>query len=237
MSQEAMVGVIGGMGPEATVDFMMKVIRSTPAQRDSDHIRMIVDNNGKIPSRIEAILGNGVSPVDELIDIAKRLERYGVDFLVIPCNTAHYYYDEVKRAVNIPVLNMIHLTRKRVLKQLPGIKRVGILASSALLSTNLYQEIFQAVGIEIIVPMESIQKSLMEVILAVKKGEVTEHHFGVVKIAIEELFERGVGGVIIGCTELSVLTDKITNTPVPLFDSSLILAEETVKLAKNWVSG
>lgn len=234
MSQEAIVGVIGGMGPEATIDFMIKVLRSTPAKTDSDHIRMVVDNNGKIPSRIEAILSNGISPVNEMIDMAKRLESYGVDFLVIPCNTAHYYYEEVKRSVNIPILNILQLTRKRVINQVPGIKRVGILASSAFLATGLYQQTFNIIGIELITPEESIQKSLMNVILAVKEGEVTDHHLIVVKNAIEGLSNNGAESVVIGCTELSVLTDRIIDAPVPLFDSSLILAEETVKLAKNW---
>lgn len=234
MTREAVVGVIGGMGPEATLDFMSKVIRCTPAKSDSDHIRMVVDNNGKIPSRIEAILGNGVSPVNELIDVAKRLESYGVDFLVMPCNTAHYYYEEVKRSVKIPVLNMLHLTRKRVTEQIPDIKKVGILASSALLAIGLYQKTFEAVQIEVITPTDSTQQSLMEVIIGVKKGEVTEQSLAIVKGAIEELYRKGVAGVIIGCTELSVLANRISNAPVPLFDASLILAEETVKLAKNW---
>ena len=105
------VGILGGMGPEATVDLMQRVIDATPAIDDVDHIRMLVDNNPKVPSRIKALIDvTGKSPAPCMIDMARGLEKQGADFLVIPCNTAHHYYSDVAAAVDIPVINLIELT-------------------------------------------------------------------------------------------------------------------------------
>jgi aspartate racemase len=127
--EEKIVGIIGGMGPEATVDLMKRVIRATPAADDIDHIRMVVDNNPKVPSRIKALVERtGESPVPCMAEMARRLTAWGVDFLAIPCNTAHYYYDQVRAAVTIPVLNMVDRTTARVIDENPKIRRVGLLA-------------------------------------------------------------------------------------------------------------
>jgi len=116
------VGVIGGMGPEATVDLMRRVIKATPAHDDSDHIRMIVDNNPTVPSRIKAVIeGIGESPAPILVQMGSKLEAYGADFLVIPCNTAHYYLNDIRSAVSIPVIDMIELTVDAVLRENPAL--------------------------------------------------------------------------------------------------------------------
>src|ERR1700679_257808 len=105
------VGVIGGMGPEATVDFLRRIVAATPARDDADHIHVLVDNNPQIPSRIAALIdGHGEDPAPVLCAMARGLEKQGADFLVMPCNTAHYYLQRIARAVNIPVLDMIALS-------------------------------------------------------------------------------------------------------------------------------
>jgi aspartate racemase len=106
----ATVGVLGGMGPEATVDFMAKVIAFTPAEKDQDHVHMLVDNNPKVPNRQAAILADGVDPRPELAAMAARLEASGADFLVIPCNTAYVFRDAVNEAVGIPLISIIDVT-------------------------------------------------------------------------------------------------------------------------------
>lgn len=112
--EEKTAGILGGMGPEATVDLMRRIIAHTDARDDVDHVRCIVDNNPKVPSRIKALLeGDGISPGPCLADMARRLEAWGADFLCMACNTAHMYYGEVKAAVTIPALNMIELAARR----------------------------------------------------------------------------------------------------------------------------
>ena len=135
--EEKTVGIIGGMGPEATIDLMQRILRLTPAPKgkdmdDIDHIRCLVDNNPKIPSRIKAIIDkDGVDPGPFIADMAKGLESWGADFLAIPCNTAHYYYDIVQSAVNIPVINLIDIVCHHIGTHFPDHDKIGILASTA----------------------------------------------------------------------------------------------------------
>ena len=101
------IGVLGGMGPDATVDFMSKVIALTPADKDQDHIHMIVDHNPGVPNRQAAILGDGQDPGPELAAMAARLEAAGADYLVIPCNTAYVFKDAVVGASGVPCLSLL----------------------------------------------------------------------------------------------------------------------------------
>lgn len=138
-STELVPGIIGGMGPEATIDLMQRIITNTNAIDDVDHIRCIVDNNPKVPSRIKAILEKGVeNPGPAMAEMAKRLEEWGADFLVIPCNTAHYYYEYVASAVSIPVVHLIDLVVDTILTENPTIREIGVLGSTTIIKTALY---------------------------------------------------------------------------------------------------
>src|SRR5271155_1463044 len=137
-SAHRVVGIIGGMGPEATVDLMRRVIAKTPVSDDQDHIQLIVESNPKIPSRIAHLIdGTGADPTPELIRIAVNLQRAGAEALAIPCNTAHAYAHSIRRAVSIPLLDMVQLTVDQIAST-RRIARVGLLASSAVLATELY---------------------------------------------------------------------------------------------------
>ena len=144
------VGVIGGMGPEATVEFLRRIVASTPARDDQDHIRVLVDNNPKIPSRLAAIVeGTGESPLPALITMAKGLEKQGADLLTMPCNTAHYYRPRIAEAVSIPFLDMIALSVAAV----PG-TRIGMLASPAVRKVGLYEKNLHAAGKQAVFPSD-----------------------------------------------------------------------------------
>jgi aspartate racemase len=227
------LGIIGGMGPEATVDFMDKIIKATPAADDSDHIRMLVDNNPQIPSRVKAILGSGESPAPVMIQMARQLEKWGADFLAIPCNTAHLYYSEVKNAVKIPVLNIINSTRERVLQEMPTIKKIGLLASTAVIITELYHNVFKPDNIEVLTPNKNLQQKIMTLIFDVKSNKYTAESIQELNEIADELIKSGAQAIIIGCTELSVLAKDAESIGVPTFDPSQILAEEVVRIAKN----
>jgi aspartate racemase len=230
---DKIVGIIGGMGPEATVDLQQRVIRATPAVDDSDHIRMIVDNNPQIPSRIKALIeGTGESPVPCLQEMARKLAAYGADFLAIPCNTAHTYFEEIQSAVQIPVLNMIGLTVKKVLAENPGLQRVGVLASRAVITNDLYSEPFRQSGIQTLYPAEETQRQLMEAIKTVKTGHYGSKEQGALRQAAAELIAAGAEVLIIACTELSLLTQALSPV-VPLADTAQVLAEGIVRLAQE----
>ncbi len=218
------------MGPEATVDLMQRIIQLTPALDDIDHIRCIVDNNPKIPSRIKAIIeGDGEDPGLCMADMARRLESWGVDFLAIACNTAHYYYETVSNAVKIPVINLIDLVVSHLKQTSPDCSKIGILASPAVLMTGLYEKRFHAVGIEVVYPGPVFQERLFNVIKAIKTGDTSVEVVQTYKEICENLNSSGVDSVIIACTELSVISSDL---PFEIIDSAEILAREIVDVAK-----
>ncbi|WP_457552649.1 cysteate racemase [Desulfobacula sp.] len=219
------------MGPEATVDLMQRIIRLTPALDDIDHIRCIVDNNPKVPSRIKAIIeGDGEDPGPCMADMGRRLETFGADFLVIACNTAHYYYDAVQKAVNIPVINMIDIVSHHVKTNFPEQDKIGILASPAVAMTGLYTKKLKKLGIKDIWPDSVYQDSLFEVIKEVKKGNTVSNIRAAYEKVCENLSKKGVEAAIIACTELSALDSSL---PINTVDAAQVLAMKIVQVAKN----
>jgi len=221
------VGIIGGMGPEATLDLMRRVLLKTPAQEDQDHIHLIVESNPKIPSRIAHLIdGTGVDPTPELIRIAQNLQRAGAEALAIPCNTAHAYAHSIRRAVSIPLLDMVQLT----VDQIAGsrrVARVGLLASSAVLATELYAKSFASHGIAVVHPAR--QDEVMSLIKAVKRGETgPESEAALARIALDLANQADV--LLVGCSELSVIAAGIT---APFVDSLDVQAQAIVSFATS----
>jgi aspartate racemase len=228
---EKVVGILGGMGPEATVDLMQRIINLTPADDDIDHVRCIVDNNPKVPSRIKAIIdGNGEDPGPCMADMAKRLESWGADFLAIPCNTAHYYYSAVTDAVQIPVINLLDLVVAHVKETRPSCRTIGVLASTAVLSTRLYEKRFEAVGITVVYPTEKFQNILLDVIKEVKAGNRSDEIIETYLEICQSLKLAGVDAAIVACTELGVIK---TDVPLELIDAADVLAKKIIAVAKN----
>ena len=146
------IGILGGMGPEATADLFLKIIKSTPAKKDQEHLRILIDNNPQIPDRTAAILHGGEDPTPALVETGKNLERAGADFLIIPCNTAHYFHGNIQDAVTIPVLHMMSATAGEMKAR--GIKRAGLLASDGTVQSGLYHKALAQSGIEVVIPQE-----------------------------------------------------------------------------------
>ena len=231
VAKEKIPGILGGMGPEATVDLMRKIISNTPALDDNDHIRCIIDNNPKIPSRIQAILGdNGENPGPCLAGMARRLEAWGADFLVIPCNTAHEYYSYITSVVNIPVVHLIDLVVSTVVKQSNGLQKVGILGSTTIIKTNLYTAKFAQHEVEVVYPDDSIQEHLFQIIRRVKKGETGKSIRSEFCKIGTHLADKGVEIVILGCTELGIISEDFS---IEVIDAAEVLAQEIVAVAKN----
>ncbi len=165
------LGVVGGMGPAATIQFMHLVVSLTPAQRDQDHIRMLVDMNPAIPpDRTAAILGQGPSPVPELVKSARLLEQAGATFLVFPCNTAHYFLPQVQAQINIPILNMIEETAAYIGGERGGMNKIALLATDGTVQTGLYQQALSGRKLNYLVPDEAAQQAVMKTIYDIKAG-------------------------------------------------------------------
>ncbi len=228
---EKIPGIIGGMGPEATVDLMQRIIANTPASDDIDHVRCIVDNNPKIPSRMKAILTeNGENPGSCMADMGKKLEAYGADFLVIPCNTAHHYYEDVAKAVNIPVVHLIDLVVDHIDSQIPDMTRIGILGSNTIVKIKLYETFFARRGVEVIYPDPAVQEDLFIVVKDVKSGKTGASIRQKFAAIGEHLKNKNVTLAILGCTELGIIASDL---PLSYVDAADVLAKEVVAVAKN----
>jgi len=228
---EKIIGILGGMGPEATIDLFYKIIKFTPAEKDQDHLRIIIDNNPKIPDRTAAILGKGEDPLPALQESARNLEKAGADFIIIPCNTAHYFLPSIQKSVKIPILNMIEETAKETKKRIPQIKKVGLLASIGVYRWEIYHQHFKKFHIEVISPEEKDKEEVMKAIYAVKAGDLSnEVKKNIISIA-QKLIDKGAEAIITGCTEIPLIL-KEGDISAPIIDPTQVLAKAAVQKAK-----
>jgi aspartate racemase len=233
------VGVVGGVGPLATVDFMSKVVRLTEAARDQDHIKMIVEQNPQIPDRTEHLLRNGTDPTIALFATCKRLEAAEADLIAIPCNTAHAFVDRMQTHLRIPVLNMLDETMAQVATCHFG-QLVGLLATSGTVESGVYAAAAARVGVRMIVPDDQHQQLVMESIYGatgVKAGFTEGQCREDLRKAIVHLAERGAGVIVLGCTELPLLFPQSSDfdtdgTTVVLLDPTMLLAAACVRHAR-----
>lgn len=230
------IGILGGMGPEATVLLMSRIISMTEARDDTDHVPLLVDNNTQVPSRIKALIEKtGEDPGPVLIDMARRLEAAGVAALAMPCNTAHYYAPRIQAAVSIPLLNMIELSADAAAKatadsQGPSSSRIGILASPAVQTTGLFDRACARRGLKTVYPTD--QDSLLACIRAVKTNGSHRQARDLLKHAALELHEGGVEVLLVACSELSIISDVIPRD-FGMIDTLDVLAGAVVGFASS----
>jgi len=228
---EKIIGILGGMGPEATIDLFYKIIKFTPAEKDQDHIRIIIDNNPKIPDRTAAILGKGEDPLPALQETARNLEKAGADFIIIPCNTAHSFLSSIQKSVKIPILNMIEETAKETIKRISQIQKVGLLTSKGIYKTEIYHQYFNKFNIEVVSLEEKDKEEVMKVIYAVKAGDLSNEIKGNILKITQKLIDKGAEAIVAGCTEIPLII-KEGDVSVPLIDSTQVLAKAAVQKAK-----
>ena len=224
------IGILGGMGPEATLHMQGLILKKTKAQKDQDHIKTIVFSNPEVPPRTDAILKTGPSPVPYLVEGVKALIQAGADFIIMPCVTAHYFIPEVQAQIQFQFLSLLEESLKWTLKNIPGIKRAGIIASTGTLESKLFHDAFKAKGIEISPPTDKEQDQVMEAIFGekgIKAGYTTgSPRDDIIRIA-HDLIQRGAEAIIAGCTEVPlVLNDR--DIPVPRIEPLEIAAEASV---------
>lgn len=222
-TEKKTLGILGGMGPEATIDFMKKLLKLTPANKDQDHIRTIVINDPKVPDRTEAILHGGQSPLPKIKRNLKILEDSRVDLLVIPCNTAHHWLKEIRNTVDVPVLSLMEETAK-YLKDVE-VSTMGLLSTTATAKIGLYHDKLDF--IELLTPND--QKEVMNAIKNVKAGEKGKAIETMLNAA-KNLLQRGAEAIIAGCTEVPLV---LSSEDVPLVDPVLLLARSSVKIIKG----
>jgi len=234
--QEGIIGVLGGMGPEATADLFRKIIKNTEAMRDQDHLRVLIDSNPKIPERTAAIVGSGESPLPMMIDTARNLERAGADFIVIPCVTAHYFIEGLREGIAVPVVSIIEEVTGEIDRRLPAVRQVGLMATTGTIRAGLFQDRLREKGVEVLVPPPGDQENLVMSAIhgesGIKAGFISLENKGKILKASKALIERGAEGIIGGCTEVPLVIDQ-SDMEVPFFDSLNILALAAIRLAKG----
>ena len=223
------VGVIGGVGPMATVYYMQRVIEMTKAGCDQEHINMLVFNDCDIPDRTAFITEKSPdNPLPVMVEDAKRLEAAGCEFVVIPCNTAHYFYDELEQAVEIPVVNIVEETIRYAKARVQDLSCVGIMATTGTIVTGTYQKYAERAGLSFAVPDEDEQDLLMQIIYDGVKAGKPAPRADFDRVA-NHLRAKGAQCLILGCTELSVLKRDLPINDPDVLDSIDVLASETVR--------
>lgn len=227
------IGVFGGMGPSATVDFLDKLVRLTPASRDQDHLPVIVASLPHIHDRSSAILGRGRDPLPQLLAGIALLNQAEVGVIAIPCNSSHHWFDDMSRSSQAPLL---HIAKACVEAIAPdNASRVAIFATRGALTSGFYQRELLARGLDFMLPSEDTQEQVDACIREVKAAntEAGAHHLA---RACQDVVRQGATTLIMGCTEIPIASKHADVSGLTLIDSSLELARASVAfaLARGW---
>lgn len=230
VKQQKVPGILGGMGPEATVDFMAKVISQTPAKSDQEHIRLLVDHNPSVPNRHAAIAEGGREVASSLVDMARGLEKGGADFLMMVCNTAHAFQEDIRKAIDIPFISLIDEVISELENRHPQVNRVGVMAAEGCLAAELYQQALAQSGREFVTWSPSELNQFMSLLYQIKAGTPLADIKPPMTLLVTSLLDRGAEVLIAGCTEIPlVLSDA--DIPIPLLASTDILVASTIEYA------
>lgn len=226
------LGILGGVGPLASVRFSEMMINMTDAHTDQEHIPLLMFNDNTIPDRTSFILGRSdVNPVPKMLNGIKKLVDFGSDYVVITCNTAHYFYNELQASTRVPIVNMIEEAVTAAILKRPGVKKIGVLATDGTVESGVYAKVIEERGLTCAVPSKKSQGVVMDIIYnQVKAGkDVDVHSF--LKI-IDELRHDGCDVIILGCTELSVINadNNLTLHSGDIVDAMEALAEKCITL-------
>lgn len=231
--QRPIVGILGGMGPAATADLYTKIIAATPAERDQDHLHVVIWADPTVPDRSTALLHGGEDPTPWLRRGAEMLVAMGASFIAVPCNTAHAFLPRIAGSIPVPFLHMMEETATAIEVAHPTIERVGLLATSGTVAAGLYQEWFARHHIEVVAPDDETQdRCVMRAIHLVKSGRTGGEVTALVGEAARQVIDRGAQAVIAGCTELPLVFND-GDASVPVIDPTMVLARAIVRRARS----
>lgn len=229
------IGVIGGVGPEASNKFCDLLIKNRDAKRDQDYIPFIHFCNPQIPDRTEFILGKGENPTSEIVKTCNSLEKAGADFLVIPCNTAHYFLPEIQEQVNLPIVDMTKVLVKSVMNDNSFIKRIGVLATTGSIIAGLYQDYFKTVGVQTVLLSKEDQENLVMGAIygskGIKAGNKTISKRKLMQAA-QKLIDQGAEALVLGCTEIPLVL-KQKSFDVKLYDPLDLASKEIINYVEE----
>lgn len=224
-----LLGVLGGMGPLATVDFLHKVLLATPAHSDQDHVPMVISCIPQVPDRTAAFRGEGESPLAAIIESGRRLVAAGADLVLMPCNTAHLWFDEIRDALQVPMLHLVDAALDDAAELTAAHDRIGLLATDATLASGLYvnRQPANRRPVRWLLPTAHEMNDLvMPGIAAVKAGQI-EHSSDLLRLAAQALVRRGATALVLGCTEIPLALDA-RRAECALIDATAALARRAV---------
>ncbi|WP_252246665.1 amino acid racemase [Clostridium sp. ZBS4] len=222
------IGILGGMGPYASLAFFQKLLDLTPAKKDWEHLRIIIDNNPHIPSRSRYLLYDEESPIEGMVDSCRKLQRYPVDVIAVPCNSACYFIDKIQNKIDIPILNIMEITSNSLADTYPSIKKVSVLGGAITYNKKTYEKFLKQNNIKYIHHNKEIQDKVESLIEKIKLNFISEELKSNFHEILEELKKSyNTEGVILGCTEFGCLMD--IQTSVKILDSSTELAKYIVE--------
>lgn len=224
--RERVIGVLGGMGPEATIAFYARLVAQTPATCDQDHLRVIIDSNPKIPDRTAALVAAGASPVPAMVASIEALGRAGAEFVVVPCVSAHAFLDELRARVALPVLSIFDAVADDICADPHAIGRVGLLATAGTVRAGLLARHLERRGMVVEVPVAADQDTVMAAIYEVKSGPTEARRAELrdsLRAVTRRLVTRGAQAIVLGCTEIPLIIGR-DDAPVPVVDALDALA-------------
>jgi len=227
---EMILGIFGGMGPEATAEFYRQIVKLTPAEKDQDHIPTLIYSLPQVPDRMASIRYQDLSIVPYLVEGVTRLENAGVSFIAIPCNTVHYFFGYMQDAVSIPIIHMIRETVNEVAEKYPDIKDIGLLATTGTIETELYGNEFAEKGFRVILPDEEIEnEKVMKAVFGIKAGTSKKINEDLLAEAGQNLVEKGAKLIVLGCTEIPLAFNS-ERVEIPVVNATEVLAKKAIKL-------
>jgi aspartate racemase len=228
MALRKLVGVLGGMGPLATVDFMQKVIAATPAERDQDHVPMLVYSVPQIPDRVAALSTGSDEPFPALVEGLRTLERGGVKLIVMPCNTAHAWFDRLAASVDVDLLHIGDAVRQRAGDTT---ETIALMATTGTVRAGFYQRYLATAQRHILLPAAGVQELINKAIAAVKIGDLNTARICATSAA-ESLVGAGTNRILLACTELPL---ALAGAPVNArcLDATVCLAEACVSFSRG----
>lgn len=233
VAPKRMVGILGGMGPEATANLYAEIVRLTPAEEDQDHLPTLIYSRPQVPDRSACIESGSREILPYLREGVRRLRRGGASFIAIPCNTVHYYHEEMQRAARIPVLNMITEAADAVVREHPKARTVGLLASNGTVDSGLYAKALEERGLRVLLPPAAVQQCcVMDAIYSIKSGGSKEEQARLLARAADGLVARGADVILLGCTEIPLAFDA-RRTRVPVVNATEVLALAAIREFKR----
>lgn len=224
------IGIIGGMGPLATVDLYAKIVYAAQGKKDGDHVPVLLSGRPDIPDRAASICGTGPSALPALLEEARRLEQAGADALCLGCNTAHFYYNALAAAIGIPIFHMPRLAGAYC--QHKRLHKVILLAAPGTYETGIYEKAFSGTGVEIIRPEPVVQRLTAQCIYEGIKACRRDYDAGALQAALLSLLKREQAPLLLGCTELPIAW-RWYGLPGETIDPGEILAQAVVRWAQG----